>query len=263
MALDFYSRVVDKFVNAQPNPGEVRRELIDFYNSAEEFRGIRAGDRFVIVERGPLSGGTIILNTSNLVWIYRKVIMLNQNIAFRVRAKKDFLTEGSFSCNSIDDSQEILNYLFQKLPTVAFGYTDELRSLEFSRGLDKFERFREYALKQHGISPNAPTPRPQPAPAPAPVRPNPAPVQPNPIPVRPAPAPANAGGKVTVILQDAGTSTINVMRALRALIPEMSVQEAFEMVKATPLTLRTGIPRAEAEQIAAPFRDAGATIIIQ
>lgn len=259
MALDgfFRSRKVDKFVNRQPNPSEAREALLNFYHSAPVMKDVRAGERFVIIDQPLLD----IYNAADVIWIYLR--RTHPNVTYRI----DFIIRTGetnyVTCKNEAEANELLQFLFPKLPGTAFGFHKELSSLWSSRDADKFDRFRAYARDQHAAlqrGSGAASFASAYAAEQSPAQTQTVPAQPRPAPVQ-ATAPAGTG--VSVILQDAGTETINVIRLLRATLPDLSLREANEIVRSTPLTLRTGISRAEAEQVAAPFRAVGATILIQ
>lgn len=80
-----------------------------------------------------------------------------------------------------------------------------------------------------------------------------------------AAAPAAAAEEKTefdVILKDAGSDKIKVIKAVRELVSGLGLKEAKEMVEAAPKTLKEGVAKDEAEKIKAKFAEVGATIEI-
>ncbi|MFZ5503331.1 MAG: 50S ribosomal protein L7/L12 [Pseudomonadota bacterium] len=82
-------------------------------------------------------------------------------------------------------------------------------------------------------------------------------------------APAGGGGgggaaaaaeqtEFDVILQSAGDSKVNVIKAVRA-ITGLGLKEAKDLVDGAPKTIKEGVPKAEADAIAKQLIEAGAT----
>ncbi len=103
--------------------------------------------------------------------------------------------------------------------------------------------------EEFGISPAAPV-----AVAAAPVMSAPA---------APAEAPAPAVEEKTewtVILKEIGANKINVIKAVREVVPGLGLKEAKDLVESAPATIKEGISKEEAEAIASKLREAGATV---
>lgn len=63
----------------------------------------------------------------------------------------------------------------------------------------------------------------------------------------------------TVMLTEVGASKINVIKAVRE-ITGLGLKDAKELVDNAPKPIKEGIEKEEAEQIAAKFKEAGATV---
>jgi large subunit ribosomal protein L7/L12 len=85
-----------------------------------------------------------------------------------------------------------------------------------------------------------------------------------------AAAPAAAGGdagaaveeqtEFDVILTSAGDKKINVIKAVRDVVPALGLKEAKDLVEAAPKPIKEGVSKAEAEEIKKKFEEAGATV---
>ncbi len=62
-----------------------------------------------------------------------------------------------------------------------------------------------------------------------------------------------------VILTEIGANKINVIKAVRELVPSLGLKEAKDLVEAAPKPIKEGVPKAEADAAAAKLKDAGAT----
>ena len=81
-----------------------------------------------------------------------------------------------------------------------------------------------------------------------------------------AAAPAAAAEEQTefdVVLVDAGSEKIKVIKAVRELVSGLGLKEAKEFVEATPKTLKEAVSKEEAEKIKAAFAEIGATVEIK
>jgi large subunit ribosomal protein L7/L12 len=87
------------------------------------------------------------------------------------------------------------------------------------------------------------------------------------VPVAAAAAPGGGGGaeapveeqtEFSVILNSAGDSKINVIKAVRE-ITSLGLKEAKDLVDAAPKAVREGVPRAEADSVKAKLEEAGAS----
>ena len=75
-------------------------------------------------------------------------------------------------------------------------------------------------------------------------------------------AAADAKTDFDVVLVDAGSSKINVIKAVRE-ITGLGLKEAKEMVDGAPKTLKEAVSKDEAEKIAAELKEAGAEVEIK
>ena len=66
-----------------------------------------------------------------------------------------------------------------------------------------------------------------------------------------------------VILKDAGSEKIKVIKVVREVVSGLGLKEAKEMVESAPKTLKEGVSKEEAEKIAEQFKAVGATIEIK
>ncbi len=73
-------------------------------------------------------------------------------------------------------------------------------------------------------------------------------------------APAEAQTEFDVILTSAGEKKINVIKAVRDVVPALGLKEAKELVEAAPKAIKEGVSKDEAEEIKKKFEDAGATV---
>ena len=81
-----------------------------------------------------------------------------------------------------------------------------------------------------------------------------------------AAAPAAAAEEQTefdVILVDAGSEKIKVIKAVREVVSGLGLKEAKEFVEATPKTLKEAVSKEEAEKIKAAFAEVGAKVEIK
>ena len=79
-------------------------------------------------------------------------------------------------------------------------------------------------------------------------------------------APAAAEEEKTefdVILKDAGSEKIKVIKVVREVVSGLGLKEAKEIVEAAPKTLKEGASKEEAEKIKAKFAEVGATVEIK
>lgn len=89
-----------------------------------------------------------------------------------------------------------------------------------------------------------------------------------------APVAAGGGGAVTaavveektefdVILTEAGTNKIGVIKEVRGVVPGLGLAEAKKLVESAPQTLKEGCKKEEAEEIKKKLEAAGAKITIK
>ena len=64
----------------------------------------------------------------------------------------------------------------------------------------------------------------------------------------------------TVVLKGFGDKKINVIKAVRELLPGLGLKEAKDMVEGAPSTVKEGVSKDEAESMAKKLREAGAEI---
>lgn len=66
-----------------------------------------------------------------------------------------------------------------------------------------------------------------------------------------------------VVLKDAGSEKIKVIKAVRELISGLGLKEAKDIVEAAPKTLKEGVSKDECEKIKAKFAEVGAVVEFQ
>ena len=66
-----------------------------------------------------------------------------------------------------------------------------------------------------------------------------------------------------VVLADAGSEKIKVIKVVREVVSGLGLKEAKDIVEAAPKTLKEGISKEEAEQIKAKFAEVGAKVEIK
>jgi large subunit ribosomal protein L7/L12 len=62
-----------------------------------------------------------------------------------------------------------------------------------------------------------------------------------------------------VVLKEAGSEKIKVIKVVREVVEGLGLKEAKEMVEAAPKTIKEGVSKEEAEKIVEKFKAAGAT----
>lgn len=78
-----------------------------------------------------------------------------------------------------------------------------------------------------------------------------------------AAAPAEAAEEKTefdVILKSFGDNKINVIKAVREVVPGLGLKEAKDLVESAPAKVKEGISKDEAQKIAAKLQEVGATV---
>ena len=78
-----------------------------------------------------------------------------------------------------------------------------------------------------------------------------------------AAAPAEEQTEFDVILKDAGSEKIKVIKAVREFVAGLGLKEAKEFVESTPKTIKEGASKEEAEKIKEAFAAVGATVEIK
>ena len=66
-----------------------------------------------------------------------------------------------------------------------------------------------------------------------------------------------------VVLKDAGSEKIKVIKVVREVVSGLGLKEAKEMVEAAPKTIKEGISKEEAQKIVEQFKAVGATCEIK
>ena len=82
----------------------------------------------------------------------------------------------------------------------------------------------------------------------------------------PAAGPAAAAEEKTefdVELTDAGANKINVIKEVRAIVPELGLKEAKELVEGAPKVVKAGVAKADAEEMKKKLEAAGAKVTIK
>ena len=78
-----------------------------------------------------------------------------------------------------------------------------------------------------------------------------------------AAAPAEEQTEFDVILKDAGSEKIKVIKAVREYVAGLGLKEAKEFVESAPKTIKEGATKEEAEKIKEAFAAVGATVEIK
>ena len=66
-----------------------------------------------------------------------------------------------------------------------------------------------------------------------------------------------------VVLADAGSEKIKVIKVVREVVSGLGLKEAKDIVEAAPKTLKEGVSKEEAEQLKAKFAEVGAKVEIK
>ncbi len=75
--------------------------------------------------------------------------------------------------------------------------------------------------------------------------------------------PAEEQTEFDVVLTDAGEKKINVIKAVREIVPGLGLKEAKELVEAAPKAIKEGVSKEEAETMKKKFEEAGAKVEIK
>ncbi len=78
-------------------------------------------------------------------------------------------------------------------------------------------------------------------------------------------APAEAAEEKTefdVVLKSFGENKINVIKAVREVVPGLGLKEAKDLVESAPAKVKEGVSKEEAQNIAKKLQEAGATVEI-
>lgn len=73
-----------------------------------------------------------------------------------------------------------------------------------------------------------------------------------------AAAPVEAQTEFTVVIKSGGDKKINVIKAVRELLPGIGLKEAKDMVEGAPSTVKEGISKDEADAMVKKLKEAGA-----
>ena len=76
-------------------------------------------------------------------------------------------------------------------------------------------------------------------------------------------APAEEKTEFDVELTDAGATKINVIKEVRALVPDLGLKEAKELVDGAPKIVKSGVSKEDAEKFKKQLEAAGAKVTIQ
>jgi large subunit ribosomal protein L7/L12 len=75
-----------------------------------------------------------------------------------------------------------------------------------------------------------------------------------------AAAPVEEKTEFDVVLKDAGDKKINVIKAVREVVPGLGLKEAKDLVEAAPKAVKEGVSKEEAEAIRKKLEEAGAKV---
>ena len=78
-----------------------------------------------------------------------------------------------------------------------------------------------------------------------------------------AAAPAEEQTEFDVILANAGSEKIKVIKAVREVVSGLGLKEAKDIVESAPKTIKEAVSKEEAEKIAEQFKAVGATVEIK
>ena len=76
-------------------------------------------------------------------------------------------------------------------------------------------------------------------------------------------APAEEKTEFDVELTDAGDKKINVIKEVRALVPDLGLKEAKELVDGAPKIVKSGVSKEDAEKFKKQLEAAGAKVTIK
>ncbi|MFZ5391752.1 MAG: 50S ribosomal protein L7/L12 [Patescibacteria group bacterium] len=76
-------------------------------------------------------------------------------------------------------------------------------------------------------------------------------------------APVEEKSAFTVVLKEAGANKINVIKAVRSVVPELGLKEAKELVEGAPKTVKENVPKEDAEKMKKTLEEAGAKVELQ
>lgn len=121
---------IRKFLKKQKEPYIAKVALEAFYEKTNPFHGVRVNEEFFIVDKSVL--GFCVFNTSDIAWVYPRVTNMKMygvvpmghinGVGFRTRDGVEYqitvATKGAV--------QEVIDYLFPRLPGAVFGYNQTL-----------------------------------------------------------------------------------------------------------------------------------------
>ena len=87
-----------------------------------------------------------------------------------------------------------------------------------------------------------------------------APAAPTAAPVAP---PVEEKTEFTVILKETGPNKINVIKAVREVVPGLGLKEAKDLVEAAPKPIKENISKEEAQKIKEKLEAAGAKVVVE
>ncbi|MDR3224430.1 MAG: 50S ribosomal protein L7/L12 [Holosporales bacterium] len=76
-------------------------------------------------------------------------------------------------------------------------------------------------------------------------------------------APVEEKTEFDVELTDGGASKINVIKEVRAIVPDLGLKEAKDLVEGAPKVVKSGVNKDEAEKIKKQLETAGAKVTIK
>ncbi|MDR2666554.1 MAG: 50S ribosomal protein L7/L12 [Holosporales bacterium] len=82
-------------------------------------------------------------------------------------------------------------------------------------------------------------------------------------PVAGAAAPVEEKTEFDVELIESGANKINVIKEVRAIVPELGLKEAKELVEGAPKVVKSGVSKDDAEKIKKQLETAGAKVAIK
>ncbi len=78
-----------------------------------------------------------------------------------------------------------------------------------------------------------------------------------------AAAPVEEQTEFTVVLKDAGAKKIQVIKEVRALVPDLGLKEAKDLVDGAPKDVLVGVSKDDAAKAKAKLEEAGATVEVK
>lgn len=78
-----------------------------------------------------------------------------------------------------------------------------------------------------------------------------------------APVEADIQTEFTVVIKDAGAQKIQVIKAVREVVPALGLKEAKDLVDSAPATVKDGLTKDEAEAMKAKLEAAGAGVEVK